>query len=427
MLLRTALIRLGFTLLAATCCTPFAWAQQGKLDELEQTLKKRTEAERAAAKAGWEKLGAAFLADGDDAVAAELRAFGPAIQIPLIQELDRQLSADPISDVAVERLLSVLREVTNKNGADRIAARLGKLPETARISALRTIAERGSRRSHIALETRLSSENKLERNAAQLALLEFGDTKRCIEWLSAVPLEQMTTQQRVRALEVLGRRELPAESSLPVAWHSMDQGKEAEALFAYWIAHPDPQIEEAVLETVLNPNRLLGLREAGLQILEHGVNELKWRDSKRKLGAILRNKDGDALAAKTAWALHRMGEKSGARYLLDGPEEAVKRDKNSWRAHLALGELEVRLGDFRSAYKSYSNSLRLAEISRSTWNSRDYLYAARAAAGAKKEREAGEWLARSRMSPRELAPYRDLPEFEPYRDKQPFARLFGNP
>ena len=67
------------------------------------------------------------------------------------------------------------------------------------------------------------------------------------------------------------------------------------------------------------------------------------------------------------------------------------------------------------------------DISRGRLSSEDWLYAARAAAGARKEREAGEWLARTRMSPSELAPYRNLPEFSDLLDQEPFNRLFGSP
>ena len=57
----------------------------------------------------------------------------------------------------------------------------------------------------------------------------------------------------------------------------------------------------------------------------------------------------------------------------------------------------------------------------------DWLFAARAAAGSRKEREAAEWLARTRMSPSELRPYRNLPEFADLLDQDPFDRLFGQP
>ena len=145
------------------------------------------------------------------------------------------------------------------------------------------------------------------------------------------------------------------------------------------------------------------------------------------MGVLLRAKNGDPMAEATAWALHRLGDKAGARYLLDAPEEAVKRNKNDWRSHLELGQMQVRLSEFRDAFRSFETSIRLADVSRGRFSSADWLYAARAAAGARKEREAGEWLARTRMSPSELAPYRGLPEFADLLDQEPFNRLFGNP
>ena len=55
----------------------------------------------------------------------------------------------------------------------------------------------------------------------------------------------------------------------------------------------------------------------------------------------------------------------------------------------------------------------------------DWFYASRAAAGARRGREAGEWLQMTGWTPARLAPYRELPEFADYLDKEPFKRLFA--
>ena len=133
------------------------------------------------------------------------------------------------------------------------------------------------------------------------------------------------------------------------------------------------------------------------------------------------------MAEEAAWTLHRLDDKAGARFLLDAPEEQVKRNKNDWRAHLALGEMQVRLSEFRDGFRTYEDAIRLAEVSRGRLQASDWLYASRSAADSRKEKEAGEWLARTRMSPSELAPYRGLPEFADLLDQEPFDRLFGTP
>ena len=53
------------------------------------------------------------------------------------------------------------------------------------------------------------------------------------------------------------------------------------------------------------------------------------------------------------------------------------------------------------------------------------MWAARAAAGSRHQKEAGQWLESSGLNSVELGAFKAMPEFVPYLDKQPFKRLFG--
>lgn len=402
-------------------------AQSGKLDQLTKTLRERTEARRSAAALAWKDQQQAFLAGPSRERREALAAFAPEIQGPVLASLRAELATDSPDGGKVDALVSLLGATVNSAGADRLAGELNRLPGAARLRAIDVLGQKGGLRSVKALEASLTHRDASLRDSALMALLKIGGAVECRGWLERVPVDQLSGNQRLEVLNLLTRRALPAEFQLPTSWYELREPQEFERLFAFLDAHPDASVEDFVVDYIFDRNRPMKLRLAGLVVAEHGAQELRWRDAKRRMGVLLRAKNGDPMAEATAWALHRLGDKAGARYLLDAPEEAVKRNKNDWRSHLELGQMQVRLSEFRDAFRSFETSIRLADVSRGRFSSADWLYAARAAAGARKEREAGEWLARTRMSPSELAPYRGLPEFADLLDQEPFNRLFGNP
>lgn len=414
---------LAFGLLA-----PTAFSQEvAGLDRLTETLRKRTEARRSAAELAWNDGKAAYLAGPNEERREALAAFAPEIQGPVLSSLRAELAAERVDAAQVDALVSLLGVTANTAGADRLAQHLNQLPPAARLRAIGFLGRKGGLRSVRALEASLNARDAELRDASLLALLKVGKPEDCKAWLTQVDVARIGTDKRIEVLRELQERPLPAEFSLPTTWYELREPRETEALFAYLQEHPDEAVEDFVVEFILDRNRPLKLRLQGLAVAEQGARDLKWRDAKRKLGALVRAKDGDPMAEEAAWTLHRLDDKAGARYLLDAPEEQVKRNKSDWRAYLALGEMQVRLSEFRDGFRTYEDAIRLADVSRGRLQASDWLYASRAAAGARKEREAGEWLARTRMSPSELAPYRELPEYADLLDKEPFDRLFGTP
>jgi hypothetical protein len=414
---------LAFGLLAPTA---FSQEEAG-LDRLTETLRKRTEARRSAAELAWTDGQEAYLAGPDQERREILASFAPEIQGPILASLRTELKAERVDAARVDALVSLLGVTANTAGADRLAQHLNQLPPAARLRAIGFLGRKGGLSSVRALEASLQARDADLRDASLLALLKVGKPEDCQAWLTQVEVTRLSTDKRIEVLGELQARALPAEFSLPATWFALREPQETEALFTYLQQHSDEAVEDFVLEFILDRNRPLKLRLQGLAVAEHGVRELRWRDAKRKLGVLLRAKDGDPMAEEAAWALHRLKDKAGARFLLDAPERQVKRNKNDWRAHLALGEMQVRLSEFRDGFRTYEDAIRLADISRGRLQATDWLFASRSAAGARKEREAGEWLARTRMSPSELAPYRELPEYADLLDKEPFDRLFGTP
>lgn len=413
---------LAFGLLA-----PQAFPQQGGVEQLEETLRERTQARRAAADLRWKESGPAYLAKPGEESMAPLLELAPEVQEPVLRALRAELAREKPEDSKVDALIAVLEQCANPSGADRLAAMLDRLPAGPKLRAIALLGDKGGPRSIRELEARLEQDQGDLRVAALMSLLRKGQGARCADWLAQVDLSRLSSRHRQDVVELLAKRELPADFRLPENWLRMREPAELGAIFEFLATHPDENLEEFALDFTLDRNRPLQLRLASLKVVEHGMVELKWRDAKRRLGALLRAGESDPLEEHAAWALHRSGDKAGARYLLDGPEERVKRDRNDWRAHLELGKLQVELSEFRDGYRSFEDAIRLADISRGRFRAEEWLYAARAAAGAGKEKDAGEWLSRTRMSPSELAPYRKLPEFADLLDQEPFDRLFGNP
>ena len=405
--------------------TAQASPQASGLDAIAKDLAARTAERRAAAVSAWNKDGAALLEAPTGGRKQVLMSHAPEIQDPILEALRAELTAKPPSATRVRQHLEVLKLVINASGADRMAQMLNQLPSGMEQDLYTVLCQRGGPTSIRSLESRLSGNDNGIRSAAMLALLRHGPMELCQKWVELAPVDGLAQDDRINVLNALAERSLSDDFTMPEAWLELEDAREDDALFAFLLAHPMKGAEDKVLEEVLDSGNLVQLRTSGLAILEHGVANLKWRDCKRKLGVILRDKDGDPLATKTAWTLHRMGEKSGKKFLLAGPEAEVRRARANWRNHLELGELQVELGEYRDAFKSFKDGIGIAEARRGHLRASDWLYASRAAAGARKTKEAGNWLARTRMSASELAPYRNLPEFADYLDKQTFKRLFG--
>jgi hypothetical protein len=128
-----------------------------------------------------------------------------------------------------------------------------------------------------------------------------------------------------------------------------------------------------------------------------------------------------------AWTLFRLGSRDGKRYLLEEVERQARDNPDSWRSQLALARRQVDVGDHADSYRGFRDVLTTLAGSafERSLTEQDWVWAARAAAGSRHQKEAGQWLEDSGLNSVELAKYRDLPEFAPLLDKQPFKRLFG--
>ena len=87
--------------------------------------------------------------------------------------------------------------------------------------------------------------------------------------------------------------------------------------------------------------------------------------------------------------------------------------------------MQVNVDEHKDGYRTFKEGIGLANLNRGRLSDLDWVWASRAAAGSRKYEEAGAWLAKAGLSPKELEPFAELPEFEDCRLKSPFRRLFG--
>lgn len=396
------------------------------LEALYARLRERTAERRASAIAAWEQYQAEYLADPVGFDTGSLSGFAPELQEPLLMSLGIALRDKKSDDQ--DALLDLLAVTVNSAGARRLEAYWDRLELPQRLQALNISVGRGEENSWLRAVPYLTNGETPQRVGALQVLLKFGPVSEADGWLSAIPLREFEAEDLGDSLQILGERKLPADFALPESLLLQRAQAIVEGLLAVMEQAPQEGAEELLFATVVDKVLSDEMRSRALRVFEKSNAKYRWRNSARKLAEHLKDHPTDAIAYPMAWALHRMGQKEGAKFLLREPEQAVKSRPRDWRTRLALSQLYVRLSEFGDGYKEFNtvyeqvknNSFTLRQIT-----SEDWLYGARAAAGARRTKDAGDWLERARMSPRELEPYKDLPEFKPLLNKQPFKRLFG--
>ena len=392
-------------------------------------LRDRSTMRRDAARAAWEQHGSAYLEEpGAEERIAPLLEHAPEIQEAVLRELRNWLAAEEPDPARGDALLQLLGRTMSAAGADRLAALLPELPSGQRQSGLLFSVSRGGIRGVQIAERWLRGGSVTERQTAIDALLRHGEASRAAAWLAQVPVEDVDPAVLGAALGALAQRaELPQEFQVPEAL--LRDGPPAFRLGVLQLlaARPVAQAESYAGAIAVLRSEDAEVRRAALTVLEAGAEPFRWRAAPKDLADFLDTYPTDPLAEDVAWALHRMGHRDGARYLVAGPEAALRANPKDYRARMRLGRTYVELGKFRDAYKEYRTAIQDIEGTQSYRNvdALNWLFAARAAAGARRYSDGAEWLEQARMSPKELEPYRDLPEFQGALNKPAFRRLFG--
>lgn len=416
-------------LLLTSLLLPCPQGQQGGFEGLTSTLEQRTAQRRAAAQSAWDQFGAAYLKQPSRGTMDPLLAHAPEIQEPILAAIRQNLAAEaPAADV-LPNLLQLLARCINAGGSAELMELLPTLPVSDQGSALRLVIAQGSGRILSGSRSYLDHADPHLRQAALESLLLHLPANETPALLPRIRYEDLDLESFGAFLDALADRDLPASFQLPTSSFDLNHPGFLEGLVHFLTAHPQENAEDFLLDRTLDRGQeglSTTLRTAALHGFEATALAFRLRGGPRQLTRALKDMARSPFSLEVAWTLHRLGEKAGKDYLLEGPEQAAKRNPDDWRAQFALGQMQVDVGEFLPAYRIYRKTLETIEdtpVARRI-EKMDYLYAARAAAGAKKSKESGQWLIASRLPAAELLKYRDLPEFEPYLKKEPFHRLF---
>ena len=395
------------------------------LAQIRADLQARTSARREAAQKTWAEVGIPWVMSSEEEIPGPLISLAPEIQDPALESLQLFLD-NPVPNLpALQRILAFCAQTMNSAGADHLSQLYSAMDDDLRQATFLPCVQRGAKEAIQATATYLSSKSSTTASAALKALLQAGQPAQIPFWLQQVPPSLLKGDFSRSALTWIAARELADDFRLPEFFYLNLHPLEITAHLKILMQAPREDKEGWVIDRFTDVSLVFDQRVAALTVAEHGAAEMKWRQAERKMSALLRSKNPDLLAERTAWALHRLGAKEGRKWILSTPRENAKENPGDWRALLLLARTEVDVGEFKDAYRTFKDTIDLANRKRGRLQSKDWVWAARAAVGSKKPKEGGAWLAKARMSPSELAPYIDLPEFKNYLDNQPFKRLFG--
>jgi len=413
-------------------CPAAAPPQQpaGGFERLVQTLEKQTLERRTAAMGAWTSLGPAYLEQPSLGTMSPLLTYAPYIQDPALDALYANLHSETNNPVLSGDLLQLLGSVMNRGGAARLLPLIPQLPPDQRALAVRFAVEKGGRNTRNLATRFLLGGSADVRQSALESLLLHGDAKLVPALLDGADLTQLDLNSFGAVLEILGTRlDLPPEVRIPAAVYQQSNSDLLDGAIAFMAQYPQPDAEDFLTARALLP-RNSGLsiesRKLALSAYQSGSEAFRWRNGSRAMTRFLKDERPGEATYAVAWTLHRLGDKSGRKHLLAGPEERAKQNPDDWRAQLALGRMQVDVSEFTSAYRTIKDTFDSIEGTQAASRlvAEDFFYAARAAAGSRHSREAGVWLTATRYTPEELAPYSDLPEFEPFLKKPPFNHLF---
>jgi len=418
------------TLVLAALAAPQSTAPQG-LEGLVATLEERTAKRRKAARDAWVQHKDAFLLMPTRASLEPLEAAAPEIQDPALEHLQAWLDGPREGRSPVEALLLLLGRTMDGGGADRLVALLDRLPDSPaelRATALRQAVERGGLLARQAARERLNDASDALRHAAVESLLLYAPLAEAAALAARYDPSGLDADRLGEVLSLLAER--PFEEGqlvLDGAWFEHGGEDYRAGLVRLLRAYPQEAGESFLVARATTPGLSTDARSEALQAFVAGARAYRWRDGERDLQSYFRDEPRSPSTEAVAWALWKLENATAKKFLLDELEDQLKDTPDDWRVRMRLARRQVNLDDHADAYRNFRRVVDTLDdgLAARRLDAEDWFYASRAAAGARRGREAGEWLQMTGWTPARLAPYRELPEFADYLDKEPFKRLFA--
>lgn len=414
---------LTLLLLLPSCVAP-----QGagtSLEALMRDLEQKTLARRTSAAAVWSENAIPFLS-GDANRLPALLAAAPEIQGPILTSLRKSLTREDIGTLA-PTLVVLLGSVMNPAGAEELFGMIPELPPHAQPLAVSAALTRGPSVLYEQGLALTQSPDGAMRQAAVQSLLLHGPKEDCARLGALLSATEGDRAKLTDTLRALSLRDLPDNFRLPAALMEIKDSGLQRDLALFFTFHPQDDAENFLVGGALDPARPKQERVLFLTAFEAGSKLYRWKEGEKACEEYLKDVSRSEASEEIAWTLYRLGSKSAKRYLLQELEGMARDNPDAWRTQLALARRQVEVGDHNDAFKGFKDvfeTLSGTSFERAL-TAADFVWAARAAAGSRHQKEAGQWLESSGLNSVELGEYKTLPEFVPYLDKQPFKRLFG--
>jgi hypothetical protein len=414
-------------LLMPLCSTLFA---QNDLEELRKTLVEKSAARIEAANTAWAKDGAQFLESGDRNLMTMFESLQPEIQTPLFASLAIMLG-DTASLSQVSRVLQLLNSVLDHSSSARLLSLLDKLPASERAKTIYMIIKYGSSATQLEAERYLSTTDaRLQQSIVEASLL-YADGNNILAMSKKIDYKKFDVSELGAILGILSEREFNGQMFIAPEAFNVSSKDFRIGLLTLLTAYPQPDtaayfLRESI-ENGLEP-KSIEVSKLAVRAFEAGAKVFKWSRHQNKYQRFLKAEPEHRLAEEIAYSLHRLGDRKGTKHLLDKPEQEYRDNNGEWPYAVSLGTMQVRLGLYSEAYrvfdKAYTKGVKNERVRRSMKRD-DFVWAARAAAGAKRPSVAFDWLNSSGLSIYELKDIGKYSEFEPYLDRGNFIALFS--
>ncbi|MFT7517613.1 MAG: hypothetical protein ACI84O_001408 [Myxococcota bacterium] len=404
-------------------------AQDG-IEELRKVLSQRSAANTDAAIAAWQLHGDKFLETGDRDLMSQLQTFKPEIQTPVFAALKSRIG-DTTKLSETSRILQLLNTVLDHSSAARLLTMLDQLPASEISKSMYAIIKYGSPATQLNAQKHIAqADEPLLQSIIESSLL-YADESYIPKLSKLIDYSKFDLEELGAIFEILAEREFSSELYLdPKVFEITDKDFRIGLLI---LLAAYPQAETAnyfIAESIgdgLEPQDT-EIHALAISAFEAGAKQFKWSRYQNQYQRFLKATPDHRLAVDIAWCLHRLEDNKGTNFLLAEPEREYRENNGSWPYAVQLGTMQVKLGLHSDAYKvfhrAHTQGVKNQQVRR-LMKRQDFVWAARAAAGAKRPSDALDWLNDSGLSLPELHEVGKFDEFAPYLDNDKFIALFG--
>jgi|GEM_PF-5674410 hypothetical protein len=414
-------------LVLSLCSTMSA---QNDLENLRKVLVQKSAARIDAANAAWAIHGANFIETGDRNVMTQLESYKPEIQTALFVTLESMLSI-PENAGKTSRVLQLLHSVLDHSSAAKLLMLLDKLPPSERHQSIYSIIKYGAPATQLDAKRFLNTDSPRLLQSIIEAFLLYGDERHIFDMSKLIDYQTFDVNELGAIFGILAERNFNSQLFIAAEAFTVTSKEFRIGLLTLLAKYPQPEaapyfISESIGDG-LEP-KAIEINRLAILAFEAGAKIYKWSRYQNKYQRFLKSDPLHRLAIDVGYSLHRLDDDKGTKFLLDKPEQEYRDNDGQWPYAVKLGTMQVELGLHSDAYhvfhRAYTKGVKNEQVRRRMKRD-DFVWAARAAAGAKRPSVAFDWLNASGLSITELKEVGKYSEFAPYLERDRFIALFS--